>query len=287
MTAKDPGARLHSAAEVAQRLEPFARGANLSRLLVPKTGKKASSNFVVNETPHWEKAPARSSRAVWLGASAVALATIVGLSLLALNAAAHPVIVLMDTTATGGVYDEETRERGGTNAEELKKVLEPLYPTSLRQEQISLDWGRDAQVAAMQPRLVVIHRSSFFHSLNAELNFGSPPFTNHLDQALNAAELARWKVLYRVGDERLCQFLGFVGSVEPKTKFLVYSRGTDVRWEDPDFREQWIKDLETRFPKLKARVSTMLIPGGKKKGSFHDRETAEEMRRRVKTILEQ
>ena len=288
MTAKDPGARLHSAAEVAERLEPFARGANLSRLLVPKSGRKASSDFGANEIPVEEKALASrgwTSRALWIGGSALVVALIMGLSLLIVSAVSNPIIVLMDTTAHGGVYDEETRKRGGTNAEELKKVLDPLYPNSLRQEQISLDWGRDAQVAAMRPHLVVIHRSSFFHSLNAELDFKSPPFTNHVDQALNDAESAKWQMLYRIGDERLCQFIGFVGSVGSKTKFLVYSRGTDVRWEEADFREKWVKELETKYPKLRGRVFTMLIPG-RMEGSFHNAKTGEKMRAQVKAILE-
>jgi hypothetical protein len=42
------------------------------------------------------------------------------------NPARDPVVVLMDTTADRGVYDEENRGKGVTNAEELKRVLRDL-----------------------------------------------------------------------------------------------------------------------------------------------------------------
>jgi len=129
----------------------------------------------------------------------------------------------------------------------------------------------------MHPRLGLIHRSSFFHSLNAELKFGSPPFAD-------PAELKRWKILYGIGDERVRSLLGLVGTAEPHAKFLVYSRGTDENWLKPEFREEWKKDLEERFPKLKGRITTMVIPGGKA-ATFRNPKTAEEVRAHVKTIL--
>src|SRR6185436_17551012 len=147
---------------------------------------------------------------------------------------ADPVVVLMDTYAAGGVYDDDRRDAGGTNAEELSKVLHPLLPTSIVQEPVTSKWDREAAVLAMRPKLIVIHRSLFFHSLNAELNFGSPPFTNQVDDL-------RWKTLYEISGERLRVFIGFIATSNPNTRFLVYSRGTDPRWQEDEFRKDWEK----------------------------------------------
>ena len=35
-----------------------------------------------------------------------------------------PVVVLMDTTAPGGVYDQDNRDSGGSNTKEIKSALE-------------------------------------------------------------------------------------------------------------------------------------------------------------------
>jgi hypothetical protein len=137
---------------------------------------------------------------------------------------------------------------------------------------------REAQVLAMHPRLVVIHRSSFFHSMNAEYNFGASP------EFAKPADDPHWRSLYRIADDRLESVLGFVGTAEPQIKFLVYSRGTDANWLRSEFQEQWKKDLEERFPKLKGRITTMVIPGGQK-GTFREAKTAKDIRDQVKKIL--
>jgi len=183
----------------------------------------------------------------------------------------------MDTTAPGGVYDEDNRARGATNAEEVTKVLRDLLPDSLVKEALSSTWDREAQILGMHPDLVVIHRSSFFHPLNGELGFGSPLFPND-------AAKTKWELLYRMADDKLFSFLGLVGTVRPHTKFLVYSRGTDPNWLKPEFRMRWVTMLEQRFPAVKGRVTTMLIVGGKA-GTFRDPQVAEELRSHVKRIL--
>jgi hypothetical protein len=86
-------------------------------------------------------------------------------------------------------------------------------------------------------------------------------------------------------DDKLIAFIGLVGTVHPRTKFLVYSRGTDARWEDDKFREQdWPKRIESRFPELKGRINTMLIPG-QQKGTFRDPITSNRVRKLVREIL--
>jgi serine/threonine protein kinase len=288
MTAKDPNARFSSAAEVAHALEPFARGANLSRLLVPKMPKPINSQVRTLTAAHAKPEVFPTSRnKLWIAAGTAALL----LAALALASrfsstplAGAPVVVLMDTTAPGGVYDDKTRDTGGTNAEVLEEELEKAIPAKFVPMKIRSDWHRDYHVAKMNAALVVIHRSSFFHTWNAELKLGMPPFTNVVAGGEAEAQ-ARWDSLYRLGDERLGQFLGFVGTVSPQTLFLIYSRGTDTNWLDNYYREQvWVPRLENRFPSLKGRVSTMVIPG-EKKGSFTNLETADAMRKRVASLL--
>jgi hypothetical protein len=79
-------------------------------------------------------------------------------------------------------------------------------------------------------------------------------------------------------------FIGYIGSQNLETKFLVYSRGTDPNWLKAGYHETWVGEIETRFPKLRGRISTMVIEGGKK-GTFRNEKTAAEMRAKVKNIL--
>jgi hypothetical protein len=191
-----------------------------------------------------------------------------------------PVVILMDTTAEHGVYDEENRAKraGATNAEELKRVLRPFTNLILYSEPVSSEWEDEANVLGLRPDLVIIHRSSFFHPLNAKMKLGYPPFDD-------PAKQETWENLLRIADDKLISFLGLVATAEPRTKFLVYSRGTDVNWTNHNFRTQiWPSTIEARFPALNGRIYTMLVPGGTN-GTFKDFKTAEEMRTRVKDIL--
>jgi hypothetical protein len=181
-----------------------------------------------------------------------------------------PVVVLMDTNAPGGVYEESRKLKGGTNAEDLAEVLQPLLPKTLAPFQLSSDWRSEEQVLAKRPKLIVIHRSSFFHPLNAEFKLA----TNEVN----------WATLYEAGDERMKSFIGYIGSQNLKTKFLVYSRGTDPNWLKAGFQERWVEEIETRYPKLRGRISTMAIEGGKT-GSFKNEKTAAQVRAKVKKIL--
>ena len=188
----------------------------------------------------------------------------------------------MDTTARNGVYDDDNKTTGGNNAQELTKILaQPLlhHDLSLHPEPLRGDWAREDHVIKLRPDLVIIHRSSFFHSYNAVFNFGS---TNEF---AHPADDPRWRYLYNfLGEERLMSLITIIGNEVPQTRFLVYSRGTDTNWLNMDFRSDWVSKLETRSPKLKGRIFTMVIPNGYK-GTFRDKETAEQMRQRVKDIL--
>ena len=54
--------------------------------------------------------------------------------------------------------------------------------------------------------------------------------------------------------------MGYVGSVSPSTKFLIYSRGTDKNWTTPGFQAMWVTEIAAQFPKLKGRTNTITIP---------------------------
>jgi tRNA A-37 threonylcarbamoyl transferase component Bud32 len=281
MTAKDPSSRFPSASAVAQALEPFASGANLSQLHMATTQPGALRRLPSGPPPTGAAPPPRraSMRMAVVAFVLLTAAIAAGIFSLMHLTDANPVVVLMDTTAAGGVYDDDRREAGGTNAEELSKVLHPLLPTSTVPEPVSSKWDREAAVLAMRPKLILIHRSLFFHSLNAELKFGAPPFTNEVDAL-------RWRTLYRISDERLRVFMGFIATSNPDTKFLVYSRGTDENWLDKDFQEKWKNELADRFPALHGRITTMLIKKyDRAGGTFRDPKTAEEIRGHVKKIL--
>jgi hypothetical protein len=87
--------------------------------------------------------------------------------------------------------------------------------------------------------------------------------------------------LFSLAENRLTQFFGYIGAVNPRTRFLVYSRG---RYVSKEAEEKWAADVVTRFPQLKGRLFAMMAPGGES-ATFRDSQTAELLRARVKEIL--
>lgn len=188
-----------------------------------------------------------------------------------------PVVVLMDTPVARGVYDPDIVARGGTNADELNERLRDL-PIALSKEALPSTWDRESQILALRPDLVIIHRSGFFHALNAEFRFGYPPFAKKEDED-------KWMLLYRTADDKLIGFLGLVGTNYPGTRFIVYSRGTDGHWTDAEYRKEWVTRVEQRFPALHGRITVMLIPGGAPGGTFRDPAVSKEIREHIQNIL--
>jgi hypothetical protein len=196
--------------------------------------------------------------------------------------ARDPVVVLMDTTASTGVYDADNRTTGGSNAREVSKALMEmgvLPARSLNPVSLFAGWDREAYVCSLRPHLVVIHRSSFHHSYNALFNFGSTNEFSH------AADDPKWRFLYDdIGDDKLITLLAYIGAKVPHTQFLVYSRGTDTNWLRDDFRAGWVKKIEARFKELEGRITTMVIPHHYQ-GSFRQDQTRELLRSNVVAIL--
>ena len=187
-----------------------------------------------------------------------------------------PVVILMDTSAPAGVYDQETRENSGTNADVLNDVLRDL-PIVLHKEAIGSTWDREDQILKQDPDLILVHQSGFFHAMNLELDFGYPDDPMTFDEERN-------QLLYEFADNKLIAFLGIIGLGNPKTVFIVYSRSTGGASTD-GYYASWIAKLEGRFPALAGRVHTIVVPGGVGNATFRDPDTAQLVRQLVRSLL--
>jgi hypothetical protein len=182
----------------------------------------------------------------------------------------------MDTLAPHGVYDPETRSNSGTNADDLNDLLRDL-PIVLNKETLGSTWHREDQILKQLPDLIVIHKSAFFHSINLELGFGYHPFDDPEREA-------RFDRVYQLVNSKLMAFFGYVALGDPRTKFLVYSRGSLGLWPEED-QTAWVAEVEGRFPQLKGRVFTMKVPVGPEGASFRDPDTGRMIRQHVVSIL--
>jgi hypothetical protein len=188
-----------------------------------------------------------------------------------------PIVIIMDTYAPRGVYEAETREKGGTNADDLNDLLRDL-PVSILKETIGATWEREDQLIAQRPALILVHRSGFFHAMNQEFGFAYPDDPQRFDET-------KFRRMYEVADNKLVAALGYIGRSSPATKFIVYSRGTGGDWAEEAGRAAWVKALEGRFPFLKGRVVTINVRGGPGGGSFDDPETAGIFREQAVALL--
>lgn len=187
-----------------------------------------------------------------------------------------PVVILMDTYAARGVYDEDTARKSGTNADVLSEVLAGL-PVITQKEAIGSTWARESQLLQQHPSLILIHRSAFFHSMNQDLGVGYPDSGQEYSEEFNR--------LYKIADNKLVAFLGFLARGEGNIRFLVYSRGTGGGWTDPDYRAQWINQAVGRFPALEDRITAVAVPGGTAAGSFRREDAGELIRNYVRDTL--
>jgi hypothetical protein len=175
---------------------------------------------------------------------------------------ASPVVVLMDSPLAGRVYDPRTEAAGGTNADDLTDALREL-PVLLQKENTSAMWHREEQVLRQNPDLIISHLSCL---LDARVAGGQKPIYEHL---------------FSVSGSRLLLFFGYVGVVNPRTRFLVYSRG---EFNDPAHAAQWVRDAEARLPSLRGRLFTFAVPGGRV-ATFRDPDTARLIRERVQELV--
>jgi len=107
-----------------------------------------------------------------------------------------PLVIMMDSPDSARVYDRETAEADGTNADVISDILLDL-PIRRQKETIGRAWHRDEEIRQFNPDLVLIHLSGF------------------CAPECNAPEAVN----------RLKLFLSYFDNT--KTQFLIYSRLPD------------------------------------------------------------
>jgi hypothetical protein len=166
------------------------------------------------------------------------------------------VVVLMDTPYATHVYDPETLKIGGTNADDITDVLRDL-PVKLVKETTSGVWRREAQVIGEHPALIIIHRSCF----------------DTYPESMNGD-------VYPLVDNKLVAFMGYVATLNPNTKFIVYSRHS---WEDAGASAKWRQDAVERFPVLTGKIATWRVPLDR--ATFRNALTGQELKDSVEQTL--
>ena len=295
MTAKDPNGRFSTPREVVDALEPFARGAELTPLVPVKTEqdpphRAGSSKPSPTPFPQPAASQSQSPSARWPRIAAL-LALLLGAGALFLVIFRHaPVVVFIDTTSPRGIYDRDNMLTGRSNAKELydlfQREIKEIPPENIDEQSVGLNWKRKSKVRSLRSDLVVIHRSVFYHPAAAALGFPYP------DEFNTHEEYEQFKLRYEIlGDHPLREFLDDIGTAEPRTKFLIYSRGTDTNWLSDEYRLTWTKEVEDQYPALKGRIATMLIEAEKNGtnvingGTFRNPRNRDALLKRVREIL--
>jgi len=168
----------------------------------------------------------------------------------------RPVVILMDSTLPERVYDPATRVNGGTNSDDISDSLREM-PLEIHKETTSALWHREDQVVQQRPALLMMHLSSFAKPVGAA------------DEPLQAQAVDRTRA-----------FLGFVGLANPRTQFVVYTRGFATDAE----RQAWVTETVQRFPALQGRVRMLHVPG-EEKATFRDPATRRLVKQQVESIL--
>ena len=81
-------------------------------------------------------------------------------------------------------------------------------------------------------------------------------------------------------ENKLIAFIGFVGTLNPRTKFIIYSRHS---WEDAVFAAKWRAGAVNRFPALAGRIETWRVPLDR--ATFRNPITAQELKDSVVKAL--
>ena len=162
----------------------------------------------------------------------------------------------------GRVYDPATKAADGTNADDLSDALADL-PVVLHKESTSSMWHREEQVRRQNPDLVISHLSCLLDARKADNN-------------------ALEEHLFGLAEQRLTLFFGYLGIVNARTRFLIYSRS---HFATPEVANTWVGSVVARFPHLEGRLYTISVPGGRESATLRDPTTARMFRDQVKAIL--
>ncbi|MBI4419416.1 MAG: serine/threonine protein kinase [Gemmatimonadetes bacterium] len=200
----------------------FATARDFAAALVrPGSGRHEPISDSVSRTQ--PEPAAVSPRRRWpLPLAAVLLAGLLGWWLFAPPTSREPpLVVMMDSPHPARVYDQETVQTSGTNADVISDLLLDL-PIRRIKESIGPSWHRDVEVHRLKPALVVIHFSGFCQE---------------------ECDVQR---------VRLRRFMEFFAS--ERTEFLVYSRQPD---DSLRMRMQGVLgDLLSTSPEFRQRVHT-------------------------------
>ena len=178
---------------------------------------------------------------------------------------ARPVVILMDSPLPGRVYDPRTAAAGGTNADDLTDALQSL-PVAIQKENTSAIWHREEQLVRQNPDLIVSHLSCLFDERFGEPEHDGPVYRHLFELAVN----------------RLVAVFGYVAASNPRTQFIVYSRGY---FTAPGVAARFVAEAETRFPALRGRIQIFVVPGGLERATYRDPATAAAIRERVRAAL--
>jgi len=225
--AKDPDERWQHAHDVSLELQEIGR-----RRTDPELPFEAGGSHWHLHTA-WAAVAIVSALVLWMGRAGVNEAT-------APPPNQRPVVVLMDSPLPGRVYDDRTQAAGGTNADDVSDALREL-PLLTHKENTNARWHREEQVRQQNPDLVISHLSSL------------------LDMRAANGQAALEDELFDVAQLRLTTLMGYLGAANPRTKFLVYSRGRI--WQTAEAEASWARDAVARYPILKERVFTLKVPG--------------------------
>jgi hypothetical protein len=160
-----------------------------------------------------------------------------------------PLVIMMDSAHPSRVYDQETLDAGGTNADVISDILLDL-PIRRQRELIGPEWHRDEDILRFDPDLVVIHFSGF------RQDFSDAP------------------------RERLKLFISYF--VDTETRFLIYSRAEEDALRG--YVDELLADLEVQHPGLLSRTNVFgLVTHGPRE--WRSPLTANALKLRVKEIL--
>jgi hypothetical protein len=257
--AKNPADRWQHAQDVALALGAVADGRALTGPPAAAAKLEGRPRFAAIAT-HWRLHLAWATALIALAALAWSLAPVPRASVPPVNP--RPVIVLMDSPLDGRVYDPRTRAAGGTNADDVSDTLRELDMVTFK-ENTSPMWHREEQVRQQHPDLVISHLSCL------------------LDQRVSNGDATVREHLFSIAVHRLMAVFAYLASTNPRTKFLIYSRGY---WPTREAELSWIRDVVARFPALEGRIFTMVVPG-RDKATFRDPTTAQQLRVRVREVL--
>jgi len=170
--------------------------------------------------------------------------------------ATTPVVLLMDSAYPDHVYDPARLKVGGTNADDITDLLHDLPVTTVR-EATNAAWHRETEMLKKIPALIVINSAAF--DTNPSGKDGDIP---------------------ALTEDKLVGFLGYVATVNPDTRFLVYSRHA---WDGEGSSSKWRAEALVRFPVLTGRIDTWRVPLDR--ATFRDPRTGQEFKASIERAL--